>query len=89
VVIGPGSAADAQSLVKRFDLPFPVLADPDQVAYRSLGLERVWLGLMLQHGTILLDRSGRIRYTQTGPTPNHAYNEPGLLEALRSLDRVG
>jgi AhpC/TSA antioxidant enzyme len=42
VVISQGKPQILAHFEKRNGFPFPVLGDPDRVAYRAFGLERVW-----------------------------------------------
>lgn len=85
LVVGPGSGGEAAALLRRLNPPFPVLADPEAALYRSLGLGRVMLGLVREHGTLLVDRAGQVRYRSTGANPGRAYDEQALLQALRTL----
>lgn len=41
VLVGMGSAAQTREFVARFDVPFPMVCDPDQHLYRDFSIERM------------------------------------------------
>ena len=83
LVIGGGSAAAATKLGRSLKLPFPVLADPDRAVFGSFGLDK---RLFIQRSaTVLIDRSGTIRYILRATNPRNSFDEDELLNAISTL----
>jgi peroxiredoxin len=49
-------------------VPFPVLADPSREVYHRFGLEKAYL-LLQRTASVVIDRSGRIRYMKRVANP--------------------
>ena len=66
--------------------PFPILADPDRSIYRLYDLERVML--VQRTASIILDRSGIIRYHKRAVLPHTWLEEAtGLINFVQRLPR--
>ncbi len=69
VLVILGESTDrAGSYTALLKLPFPVLADPDQVVYHRYGLDRV-LFVIQRTASIVVDRAGIIRYLKEATNP--------------------
>jgi peroxiredoxin len=84
LVIGGGARQDADRIARMFRLPFPVLADPDRVAYRDYGLHKV-LFTVQRSGTFLIDLNGQISYVQRVTNPSASLDKIALMKAVDSL----
>jgi peroxiredoxin len=83
LVIGGGSVEAATKLGRALKLPFPVLADPDRAVFGSFGLDKK---LFIQRSaTVLIDKSGTIRYILRATNPRASFDKDELLKALSSL----
>jgi peroxiredoxin len=49
-------------------VPFPILADPSREVYHRYGLEKAFL-VMQRTASVVIDRSGRIRYMKRVTNP--------------------
>lgn len=77
LVLGGGDEKAAHTLQKRFDLPFPVAADPNRNIYRAYSLEKT-LGLLQWNGTVLVDLDGKIVYQRVSQRPGGSFDEAEL-----------
>ncbi len=41
VLVGMGTASQTQEFIERFNVPFPMICDPDQHLYRDFSIERM------------------------------------------------
>ena len=83
LVIGGGNAAAAMKLGRSLKLPFPVLADPDRAVFGSYGLEK---RLLIQtSATVLIDKSGTIRFILRATNPRNSFDKDELLNAIITL----
>jgi len=80
LVLVPGPLDQARKIAKLVRASFPVLADPDRVAYRAFGFQRRLL-FMQQSGVALVDRAGRIAYLHRSTSPRRALDLDRLLAA--------
>lgn len=85
LVIGGGNVKAAQTLERRFQLPFPVAADPERSTYKLYSLDRS-LGFWQWSRTFLIDEHGRLRYTRSSQRPNASLDEMELLREVSQLD---
>lgn len=91
VVVGvsPDDAADLKKFVQKYDLPFPLLADPDTTVLKAYGVwgEKQFMGrryMGVLRTTFLIDEKGMVlkRYDDVKPDA-HA---DMILADIRSLD---
>ncbi len=80
-----GTIDEARRYVELLHLPFPVLADPERQIYHLYGLDKV-LGLIQRTASLVIDRSGVVRYlrSQVNPMPWLRESQE-LLEFVRTL----
>lgn len=78
IAIGTGLPRQARDYQRRFDLPYPVLADPDGGSYERFRIGRWALGLLRQSAIFVIDRQGRIVYT-------HVVNNPRAVLLLEEV----
>jgi peroxiredoxin len=69
VVILGDTLEKAQEYVKLLNLPFPVLSDPQREVYQLYELEKYFL-LIQRTASIVIDRSGRVKYLKRTTLPN-------------------
>jgi peroxiredoxin Q/BCP len=69
LVIGGGNVDAAKRMATRYNLPFPVLADPGRTVYGQYGLDRV-LALWQKSGSFLVDCQGNLRYANSAGKPS-------------------
>src|SRR5262249_895463 len=68
--------------------PFPVLADPGHGVYHRYGLDKVLL-VMQRTASVVVDRSGRIRYLKRATNPMTWLQErQELLHVVQALDNT-
>ncbi len=66
-------------------MPFPGLADVGSKAAGQFGQEVKWLKLGRMPAVLIIDREGRIRYSQYGQSMQDI---PENAEVLAALDRI-
>ena len=69
IVILGDTLEKAQEYVKILNLPFPVLSDPEREVYQLYELEKYFL-LIQRTASIVVDRSGRVKYLKRTTLPN-------------------
>lgn len=69
VVILGDTLERAQEYVRILNLPFPVLSDPVREVYNLYELEKRFL-LVQRTASIVVDRSGRVKYIKRTTLPN-------------------
>jgi peroxiredoxin Q/BCP len=69
IVILGDTLERAQEYVKILSLPFPVLSDPEREVYQLYELEKYFL-LVQRTASIVVDRSGRVKYIKRTTLPN-------------------
>jgi peroxiredoxin len=85
VILGD-TVTRAISYIEALHLPFPVLADRDRHVYHQYGLGRA-LGFVQRTASILVDRTGIIRYLRSATNPYTWLEESReLLLAVHSLE---
>jgi thioredoxin-dependent peroxiredoxin len=84
LVIGGGSLVQARQLAQRYALNFPVLADPERVAYASYDLGKA-LGMMQRSGTAVIDRTGVLRLFLGSFNPLTSFLEKEVARVLAGL----
>jgi peroxiredoxin len=85
VVAVPEDLKDAAAWKARKNIPYPVVAGAAGTPHESVGLLRKVFGTLQQSGTILLDSTGAVRYTQVSTVPTTSYNRPEMATALAAL----
>ncbi len=84
VVLGV-SADDVEShaaFAKKFDLPFPILADPDKAIIKAYGVKMPLIGIA-KRVTFLIDKQGVIRHIVTDV--NAKTHDKQVLELLKGM----
>ncbi len=79
------SADDAdshQAFAKKFDLPFPLLADPKGIILEAYGVKMPVLGIA-KRVTFIIDRQGQIRRILRNVDTKH--HDQQVLEILKTL----
>ncbi|MFN0123537.1 MAG: peroxiredoxin family protein [Blastocatellia bacterium] len=69
---------DLKAFATKHGLKMPILRDPDQAAYKSMGVESL-------PTVLIIDRAGKISHRQTGFDPDQA---DGYGEAAQALDKL-
>lgn len=80
IILGGGDVKAANTVAQRFQLPFPVAADPERSVYRAYNLEKT-LGFLQWNGAILIDQQGKIIYRKVSQRPGGSFDQREL-EAL-------
>lgn len=66
-------------------VPFPILADPEEVVYHRFGLHKALL-LIQRTASVVVDRNGTIRYLKRATNPGTWLQESQeLLQVVRQL----
>ena len=86
--IAPGGPRMAKSTAARLDLPFPLLHDPKAEVFARFGFEKR-LYVIQQSGTVLVDRSGLIRYVRRSANPVASLDLTELIGRLGAIARSG
>ena len=84
--IAPGGPRMAKGVAASLGLPFPLLHDPKAEVFARFGFEKR-LYIIQQSGTVLVDRSGRIRYARRSANPSASLDLPELMERLAAVAR--
>lgn len=84
IAIGTGRPDQASRYQRRFDLPYPVLADPAGAGYKSFNVGRWALGLLRQSAVFVIDRQGRLIYSRVVNSPGAALKLDEVKAALRA-----
>jgi thioredoxin-dependent peroxiredoxin len=84
LVVGGGSVVHARQLADRYKLNFPVIADPERVAYARYDLGKA-LGMMQRSGTAVIDAAGVLRLFLGSFNPMSSFLEKEISKTLASL----
>jgi thioredoxin-dependent peroxiredoxin len=84
LIIGGGALAQARQLAERYQLNFPVLADPERVAYARYDLGKA-LGMMQRSGTAVIDANGVLRLFLGSFNPLASFLEREVTRVLNTL----
>ncbi len=84
LVIGGGSVEQARQLAERYKLNFPVVADPQRVAYASYDLGKA-LGVMQRSGTAVIDDQGILRLFLGSYNPLSSFLEKEVTQTLSRI----
>ena len=75
----------ARAYAEILHLPFPVLADPQREIYHLYGLEKAMIFIQ-RTASMVIDRSGVIRYMKTATNPTTWLSESQeLLQFVKSM----
>ena len=90
LIIGGGEVKDAERVARMFELPFPILADPDRKIYDFYGLEKV-LWMVQRSATVLVNKERIVQYIHRSIKPHDSLNIAELMEqvAVNSWSKVG
>ena len=79
----------AKRYAETLHLPFPVLADPTRSVYHQYGLEKAMIFIQ-RTASLVIDRSGIIRYIKTTTSPMVWLQESQeLLSFVKSMPKDG
>jgi peroxiredoxin len=82
-------AEKAKRYAEILHLPFPVLADPERKVYHQYGLEKAMIFIQ-RTASVVIDRSGVIRYWKSATNPNTWLQESReLLRFVQSMPKSG
>jgi thioredoxin-dependent peroxiredoxin len=84
LVVGGGSVAQARQLAERYKLDFPVIADPERIAYARYDLGKA-LGMMQRSGTAVIDAAGVLRLFLGSFNPLSSFLEKEVSKTLAVL----
>ncbi len=84
LLVGGGSAAQARQLAERYKLDFPVVADPERIAYARYDLGKA-LGTMQRSGTAVIDAKGVLRLFLGSFNPMTSFLEREVSKTLAAL----
>jgi peroxiredoxin len=85
IVAVPEDLKDAAAWKARKNIPYPVVAGAAGTPHESVGLLKKVFGTLQQSGTVLLDSTGTVRYTQVSTVPTTSYNRAEMATALAGL----
>ena len=85
LVVVPEGLPTARTWAARQRLPFPVVTGAHGSPHEAVGLLRTVFGTMQQSGTVLVDKTGLIRYTKTATIPTAGYDRAAVLRTLTAL----
>ena len=83
-VVGGGSVVQARQLAERYKLDFPVIADPERIAYARYDLGKA-LGMMQRSGTAVIDAAGVLRLFLGSFNPMSSFLEKEVPKTPASL----
>jgi len=83
LVVLPSTPDQARKIARLIRASFPVLADPQRVAFRIFRLRRRLL-VWQQSGAALVNRAGRIVYARRSTVPRGALDVDELLRAAQT-----
>jgi peroxiredoxin len=87
IILGD-SLEKARRYVDILHLPFPVLADPERNVYHQYGLEKAMIFIQ-RTASIVIDRSGMIRYLKSATNPMLWLQESQeLLDFVKSISNA-
>lgn len=79
----------ARRYAETLHLPFPVLTDPERKVYHQYGLEKK-LNIIQRTASVVIDRTGVIRYLKTTTSPMVWLKESrDLLSFVKSMPKDG
>lgn len=84
ILIGGGSYEAAQKVGARYKLPYSVFGDPDRSIYQKFNFDKSVL-IIQKSGTVLIDKTGTIRYINRQSNPGASVNKVEILAAANAL----
>ncbi|GHO80631.1 peroxiredoxin [Ktedonobacter sp. SOSP1-85] len=89
LIIGSGTPADAANYARKLRLRIPVLADAQRSVYHQYGLRKGMLAVLYvqRSATVLIDKTGIVRYIEHSTNPNASFNPGELLAEIRKVQK--
>jgi peroxiredoxin len=84
LIVGGGSVAQARQLAERYNLAFPVLADPKRIVYAQYDLGKA-LGMMQRSGTAVINSKGVLKMFVGSFNPMSSFIGKEVGRVLASL----
>jgi peroxiredoxin len=88
LAIGGSELKAAKRVSDLFESPVPVLADPTRSTYLAYGFTKV-ARLIQRSGTVLVERTGVIRYLHRSTNPQSSLKKDELWSAVRAVHGAG
>jgi peroxiredoxin len=85
VVAVPDDAGTATRWAARMQLPFAVVMSAEGTPHAAIGLARKVFGSMQESGTVLVDRTGVVRYLNIATVPSGGYSHRAVMDAIAVL----
>ncbi|WP_344312164.1 peroxiredoxin family protein [Fodinicola feengrottensis] len=85
IIAVPEDRVDAARWKEKQSIPFPVISNSTGGPHTGVGLTKKVFGMMQQSGTLLIDRSGVIRYAHSATMPTGSYNRKAVQAAIAEL----
>jgi peroxiredoxin len=85
IVAVPEDLKDAAAWKARKNIPYTVVAGAAGTPHESVGLLRKVFGTLQQSGSVIVDTSGVVRYTEVSTLPTTSYNRAEVSAALAAL----
>lgn len=85
IVIVPGTAADANKVAQRNNLTIPVMTGNGN-AHALAGLEKKFLGIIQQSGTVVVDRAGVVLYKRIATNPEDSFKLKEFQDYLTTIN---
>jgi len=85
VAVGPHTQAEVDKFTARNGYPFPVLADPDHVAFDAYDVASKLVSLGQRPAVFVIDRNGVVRFETVGA---QQWQIPSNAEVMAVLDRL-
>lgn len=84
IVIVPEDTATADKVKQRNGLTMPVMAG-NGAAHALAGLDKKFLGLIQQSGTVVVDPAGRVLYKHVATNPEGSFDAKDFQEFLATI----
>jgi len=85
VLVGMGTPAEAESFRRQYDVPFPLISDPEKNLYRAYGLKRARFMQLFSPGLL---RKGLMAAGE-GHLPGMPRGDPMQMPGTFVIDREG
>ena len=79
VLVGLGTPEDAAAFKDRFDIPFPIIADPEKVLYKAFHLKQATTTALLSPGMAVKGVSAMLRGFGIGMPTGDVRQLPGVF----------
>ncbi len=87
VLVGMGTPAECRSFIRQFEVPFPMIADPERALYRRFHLERMSALRVLSPGMLVKGAAALARGHLPGVPQGDVLQLPGVF-VVGAEDRV-